>query len=127
MMATGCDQVNPFLVEDLAADGDRRLRAAALEVLDIHDESGARRWVWEGLTDPEAHVRMRLVRHLHRIDPGQCSDLFNTALTIRIRRSSNLPGARVRVVASVCLPGRTDAIFVQHRRQALPTICTDRQ
>ena len=81
MMATGCDQVNPFLVEDLAADGDRRLRAAALEVLDIHDESGARRWVWEGLTDPEAHVRMRLVHHLHRIDPGQCSDLFNTALT----------------------------------------------
>ena len=81
MLASHCVDVNPFLVEDLAADQDRRLRAAALEVLSVHDEDGAHRWLWAGLTDPEVHVRMRLVRHLDRLDPGQHPDVFHTALT----------------------------------------------
>jgi hypothetical protein len=81
MLASKCEDVNPFLVEDLAADEDRRLRAAALEVLAVHDEAGVHRWLWAGLTDPEVHVRMRLARHLDRLDPGQYPDVFHTALT----------------------------------------------
>jgi hypothetical protein len=80
-LAAQCEEVNPFLVEDLAADSDRRVRAAALEVLALHDDQGTRRWMWEGLTDPETHVRMRLVRHLDRLDPTQHPDVFHTALT----------------------------------------------
>lgn len=80
-MAARCEQVNPFLIEDLAGDQDRRLRAAALEVLAVHDTEGARRWLWEGLTDPETHVRQTLVRHLDRLDPAEHADVFETALT----------------------------------------------
>lgn len=80
-LATRCEGVNPFLVEDLAAADDRRLRAAALEVLALHDEDGAGRWLWEGITDPEVHVRMGAVRHLDRIDPADHPDVFATALT----------------------------------------------
>ena len=72
--------MNPSLVEDLVADNDRRVRTAALEVLTLHDEPGARRWLWEGRTDPEPHVRMRLVRHLDRLDPAQHPEVFQTAL-----------------------------------------------
>lgn len=80
-LATRCDNVNPFLVEDLAADSDRRLRAAALEVLALHDDTDTRRWIREGLTDPEPHVRMRLVRHLERLEPAANADVYETALT----------------------------------------------
>jgi hypothetical protein len=80
-MAIHGEGVNPFLVEDLAAAEDRRLRAAALEVLALHDVEGAGRWLWEGVCDPEPHVRMRLVRHLGRIDPNEHPDIFETALT----------------------------------------------
>lgn len=80
-LARHCEGVDPFLVEDLAADADRRLRAAALEVLAVHDEDGTGRWLWEGVTDPEAHVRMRLVRHLDRLEPADHPDVFETALT----------------------------------------------
>ncbi|HJP33611.1 MAG TPA: HEAT repeat domain-containing protein [Candidatus Latescibacteria bacterium] len=80
-LAAHCERVNPFLVEDLAADGDRRLRAAALEVLAVHNREGCSRWLWEGLSDPEVHVRMALVRHLDRLDPAQHPHIFETALT----------------------------------------------
>ena len=81
MLASKCEDANPFLVEDLVADEDRRLRAAALEGLAVHDEAGVHRWLWAGLTDPEVHVRMRLARRLDRLDPGQYPDVFHTALT----------------------------------------------
>ena len=40
------DDVNPFIVEDLASASERRLRAAALEVLALHDETDPAKWVW---------------------------------------------------------------------------------
>jgi hypothetical protein len=80
-LACHCEQVDRSLVEELTSDQDRRLRAAALEVLAVHDPQETGRWLWQGLSDPEAHVRMRLVRHLDRLDPALHPDVFHTALT----------------------------------------------
>ena len=33
-----------------------------------------------GVTDPEPHVRMRLVRHLDRLDPESYREVFEAAL-----------------------------------------------
>ena len=71
---------NPFLVEDLASATERRLRAAALEVLAVHDAADPGQWVWAGVTDPEPHVRMALVRHLDRLDPATHEDIFQAAV-----------------------------------------------
>ena len=75
-----CDDVNPFIVEDLAEATERRLRAAALEVLARHDEDDRARWVWAGVTDPEPHVRLALVRHLDHLDPAVHEDVFQAAV-----------------------------------------------
>ena len=76
----GCEDANPFLIEDLASTSERRLRAAALEVLAAHDADDPGQWVWAGVTDPEPHVRMALVRHLDRLDPGVHEEIFQAAL-----------------------------------------------
>jgi len=76
----GCGDINPFLVQDLAAASERRLRAAALQVLALHDDADPGRWVWAGVTDPEPHVRMTLVRHLDRLDPVTHGQVFQAAL-----------------------------------------------
>jgi len=77
---SGCEDINPFLVEDLASASERRLRAAALEVLAAHDADDPGQWVWAGVTDPEPHVRMALVRHLDRLDPAVHEEVFQAAL-----------------------------------------------
>ena len=76
----GCEDINPFLVEDLASASERRLRAAALEVLALHDAADADQWIWAGVTDPEPHVRMTLVRHLDRLDPTTHEEIFQAAV-----------------------------------------------
>ncbi len=76
----GCEDVNPFFVEDLAYARERRLRAAALEVLAIHDTTNPGQWVWAGVTDPEPHVRMTMVRHLDRLDAGIHEQIFRAAI-----------------------------------------------
>lgn len=75
-----CDDVNPFIVEDLASTNERRLRAAALDVLATHDPDNRGQWVWAGVTDPEPHVRMTLVRHLGVLDPAVHEDIFQAAV-----------------------------------------------
>ena len=76
----GCRDINPFLVQDLASASERRIRAAALEVLALHDAADPGQWVWAGVTDPEPHVRMTLVRHLDRLDPATHGQVFQAAL-----------------------------------------------
>ena len=77
--------VNPALIADLATDDDRRIRAAALEVLAVHEadveeDPGRRKWLWAGVTDPDTHVRLSMVKHLRELDPGEHRDIFETLL-----------------------------------------------
>ena len=75
--------VVPALIEDLAEDDDRRVRAAAIEVLAVCEGEGAdddRKWLWAGMTDPDSHVRMTVVKHLQELEPEQYRDIFDAAL-----------------------------------------------
>ena len=74
--------VNPALITDLADDDDRRVRAAALEVLAACEDetSDTRKWLWARMTDPDAHVRMTMVKHLSHLDPADNHDVFEAAL-----------------------------------------------
>ena len=80
----GSADAHVALVADLAADEDRRVRAAALDLLAVHEDEalvdGKRRWLWAGLTDPDPHVRMAMVKHLSRLEPADNRDIFETAL-----------------------------------------------
>ncbi|MGY8825455.1 MAG: HEAT repeat domain-containing protein [Candidatus Latescibacterota bacterium] len=58
----------------------KRLRAAAIEVLELHGGEIAPEWFWKGLTDPEPHVRLSAVKYLDRLDPKEHRDVFETAL-----------------------------------------------
>jgi hypothetical protein len=75
-----CDEIEFEVVEDIARSEDKRLRAAAIEVLELHGGDMASEWFWKGLTDPEPHVRLSAVKYLDRLDPKEHRDVFETAL-----------------------------------------------
>lgn len=75
-----CTEIEVEVVECHGRSEDKRLRAAAVEVLAMRGGERALDWFWRGLTDPENHVRLSVTKHLDRLDPRECRDLFDAAL-----------------------------------------------
>ncbi len=75
-----CEEIEIEIVEELALDENKRLRGAAIEVLELHGGDVAPEWFWKGLTDPETHVRLSAVKYLDRLDPHKHREVFEVAL-----------------------------------------------
>lgn len=75
-----CDDVDTHLVESLADDENKRIRAGAIAVLAHHGGDESADWFRFGLTDPDAHVRIQTARILEDLDPKEHRPLFELAL-----------------------------------------------
>jgi len=75
-----CELIEPEAVAGFADAADKAIRAAALEVLVLHDEERVQDWFWRGLTDPETHVRLSTAKFLAILDPMVHREVFETAL-----------------------------------------------
>lgn len=75
-----CEEVESEDVREIAHNNDKRLRAAAIEVLALRGGMEAASWCWNGLTDPEVHVRLSAAKCLEHFDPKAYRDMFESAL-----------------------------------------------
>ena len=75
-----CPEIEVEVVEHHGHSEDKRLRAAAVEVMAMRGGERAVDWFWRGLTDPENHVRLSVAKHLERISPREHRDLFEAVL-----------------------------------------------
>lgn len=75
-----CEEINIAVVEPLATDDDKRLRAAAIATLVHNAGEDALGWFDRGLKDPEPHVRLAAARELRNLNPKRHRRFFNLAL-----------------------------------------------
>ena len=75
-----CEEIEPELIEPLTEAADKTIRAAAIEVMAVHGGEEAQKWFWQGVTDPDPHVRLTTARQLEQLDPKENRDIFEAAL-----------------------------------------------
>jgi len=74
-----CEEGTPAVIEPFAADGNRRVRAAAIAALVRLAPDDAPRWIERGLRDPEICVRAEAVRFLEHLDPRRHRSIYELA------------------------------------------------
>jgi len=74
-----CEEGTPAVIKLLAADENRRVRAAAIAALVRLAPDDAPRWIERGLRDPEICVRTEAVRFLKHLDPRRHRSVYDLA------------------------------------------------
>ena len=78
-----CPEIEVEVVEHHGHSEDKRLRAAAVEVMAMRGETGSR-LVLARLDRSENHVRLSVAKHLERIGHGNTATFLKPCCTIRI-------------------------------------------